>query len=366
MPLAPHPAATGGPPVEWRGLARILAVRLDNLGDVVQTTPALRALAQAAPQARLDLLASPAGASLAGLLPGVDRVLAHRASWQDASATVPDPAAELALVARLRGYDALVAFTSFSQSPWPVAYAASLAGVGVRVGTSREFGGTLLSHWVLPGGDDETVHQVDRMLRQLRAVGVPDAGTRLELRLPNGREPGVAGIPFGAPYVVLAPGASAPARRWPAPGFADVARRLLAAGMAVAVVGTAREAPLVDAVVAGAPGALGLAGRHSVPDLAAAVAGARAVLTNNSGCLHLADALGTPVVALFAGTEHESQYAPRGVPARLFRRPTDCAPCRAFRCPFLRDGLQPCLDVAPREVAGAVLDLASAGRRAAA
>ncbi len=76
--------------------------------------------------------------------------------------------------------------------------------------------------------------------------------------------------------------------------------------------------------------------------------------------MHLADAVGTPVVALFAGTEDESQFAPRSVPARLLRVPTSCAPCRLFACPYTDDdGGQPCLDVAPAVVAAAGRELAA-------
>lgn len=354
---AAHPAVAAGTrrQIPWRSLERVLAVRLDNLGDVVQTTPALRALATHAPQARLDLLVSRAGAALAPLLPWVGEVLTASPSWQDAAGRSPDPAAELALVERLRGYDAVVVFTSFSQSPWPMAYAATLAGVPVRVGGSREFGGSLLSHWVTPAPDDLTAHQVDRMLHLLDAVGVPSAGTRLELRLPTGQRAGAADV-AGA-YVLLAPGASAPARRWAAAGFAAAARRLLASGLAVLVTGTAREHDLVEAVVRGAPGSLASTDLDVV-ELAGAVAGATAVLGNNSGTMHLADALGTPVVAAFAGTETEGQYAPRGVPARLLRVPTPCAPCRAFVCPLHGEGAQACLELDPARVADAVLEVA--------
>ena len=103
----------------WQAVRRVLAVRLDNLGDVVMVTPALRALRAALrPGAHLDLLASPAGAALAPLLADIDEVHAVRAVWQDADGRLPlDPARELALVDRLRGYYSVVIFTSFAQSP---------------------------------------------------------------------------------------------------------------------------------------------------------------------------------------------------------------------------------------------------------
>ena len=141
-----HPAADRGGPVPWARLSAVLVVRPDNLGDVVLATPALRALRAAAPRARIDLLASPVGSTLAPVLPYVDRFVTHSPVWQDAGGDMPvDPARELALVERLAGggYDAMVLLTSFSQSPWPAAYLGYLAGIPVRAGLSREFGATL-------------------------------------------------------------------------------------------------------------------------------------------------------------------------------------------------------------------------------
>lgn len=345
--------------VDWSRTSRVLAVRLDNLGDVVMVTPALRALRAALPAgARLDLLASPAGASLAPLLEDVDEVHMLQAVWQDADGRLPlDPARELAAVERFRGYDAVVVFTSFAQSPWPAAYAAYLAGVPIRVGMSKEFGGSVLTHPLVAPPDEQ--HQSDRALALLAGVGIPDRGRHLTLRVPDDarerarevrREAGLPGT-----YAVLAPGASCPSRRWSTQRFAAAARGL---PMAVAVVGTAQEAELVDGITGPAsPGSsvVGLAGRLDVPALAALLEGARVALTNNSGGMHLADAVGTPVVALFAGTEDESQFAPRSVPARLLRVPTPCAPCRAFSCPYAHE----CLDITPAAVVAAVREVAA-------
>ena len=97
-----------------------------------------------------------------------------------------------------------------------------------------------------------------------------------------------------------------------------------------------------------------LAGAFDVPDLAALLAGAAVAVTNNSGGMHLADAVGTPVVALFAGTEDEGQYRPRSVPSAVLRVPTACSPCRQFRCPFDLE----CLAIAPEDAALAALRVA--------
>lgn len=373
-PLPVHPAASVEA-VDWASVRRLLAVRLDNLGDVVTVTPALRALRDALPPgARLDLVASPAGATLAPLLAGpgagaVDEVVPLRAVWQDASGALSlDPDRELAVIdgIRARSYDAVVIFTSFSQSPWPPASVAYLAGVPVRVGQSREFGGSLLSHWVAP--PDDAVHQVDRALHLVGAVGARSAGDdlRLEVPVPASDEARAAldgaGLAPEGPYALLAPGASCPSRRYPAGRYAAAAAELARDGLPVVVVGSEREAPLVDEIVseAGTAGVVGLAGPVGVPGLAALVDGAAVAVTNNSGGMHLADAVRTPLVALFAGTELESQFAPRSTPTTLFRVPTDCSPCRAFACPYSLE----CLDVPPGDVAAAALELA--GRRAAA
>ena len=359
----PHPGAARGARIDWAAVRRLLVVRADNLGDVLMTGPALRGLRRAAPQARLTLLAAPAGAAAAPLLPEVGDTLVASPSWQQLGGPPADPEADAVLIRRIAAgrYDAAVVLTSFSQSPWPAAYACLLAGVPVRIGMSREFGGALLTSWV-PAVADGT-HQVDRMLAVLDAVGVPAADRRMAVRVPAAAEPAArgalaaAGVPAGVPYAVLLPGASSPSRRWPVDRFAAAAGRLAVAGLVPVVVGTGRERELVAAAAA-APGAYGLVDAVDVPGLAALLAGATVVVTNNSGGMHLSASVGTPVVCAFAGTEEESQYAPREVPAVLLRRPTPCAPCRQLRCPYELE----CLDVTPEEVAAAALDLASPGR----
>jgi ADP-heptose:LPS heptosyltransferase len=347
-----HPAADLGTPPDWSAVRRVLVVRADNLGDVVLTSPAIRALRRAAPRAAIDLLTSPIGAPAAALVPGVSEVLTVSAIWQQAGVP-PRPVDELAeeerlLVTRLRAraYDAMIVFTSHSQSPWVAAHVGMLAGIGVRAVHSAEFSGAVATHWVTP--PPQNGHQVDRCLHLLAALGVPPAGVGLELDIPPLARP----VPH--PCVVLAPGGSCPSKRYPPPRFATVARLLADAGLAVLVTGSPREAELVDEVVAGAahPGVTPL-GDVDVPQLAATIAAADLVVCNNSGCLHLADAAGTPVVCTYAGTEARTEMPPRKAPARLLYRRVSCAPCRQFRCPYHQE----CLDVTPEEVAAEALRL---------
>jgi len=368
-----HPAADRGGPVDWATVRRILVVRADNLGDVVMLTPALRALRRAVPDARIDLLASPAGSAAAPLLPAVSGVITESAVWQriePGAGTGSAPLAELDLVRRVAagGYDAMLVFTSPTQSPWPAAHVGLLAGIPVRAVHSVEFGGAVASHWITPPPDE--THQVDRCLHLLEALGVPPAGRELELALPSTVD--VSNLLEDRRFAVLAPGASAPAKRYPAHRFAAVARLLAEAGLDVLVTGTRREAPLLQSVVNqavvnqtavnqtvvdGPAAGVRVLDGLDVPELAALVARADVVVCNNSACLHLADAFGTPVVVTYAGTERLTDMPPRTAPAALLRNGVPCSPCRLFECPY---ELQ-CLDVDPGDVAGAALRLTGSG-----
>jgi ADP-heptose:LPS heptosyltransferase len=354
---------------------RLLAIRLDNIGDVIMLAPALRALRHALPAARLTLLASPAGSRAAPLLPWIDDVIAWTSVWQDAGGTMPiDPAREATFVdaLRTRRFDAAIVFTSFAQSPYPPAYVCWLAGVPIRVGQSKEFGGSLLSQWVHPPPDGG--HQVERNLFLLETAGFSIPDRRPVIHVPPAARAGATrllasvGVRADAPFVLLAPGATCAARRYAPERFGGVARGLARdAGLPVVAVGSPRDADVAAAVLESAddPRVVSLVGRDTIPELAALVERAALVVANNSAPMHLADALRRPMVILFSGTEDEGQFRPRSAAARLLRRPTPCTPCRAFRCSF---GME-CLDIPPDEVVAEAVALLAArgvGQRAVA
>ncbi|MDI3342042.1 MAG: glycosyltransferase family 9 protein [Sphaerobacter sp.] len=345
----------------WREARNIAALRLDNAGDVIMLGPALRAVKETSPAARITLIASRAGASAAPLLPWVDDVIVWRPVWQDVGGQIPfDPAREQRLIAALaaRRFDAALIFTSFSQTPHVPGYVCYLAGIPLRAGESKEFGGSTLTT-ELRGAPDE-LHQVERNLRLVEHLGFPVRDRRLAVALPAAARAAVprllaaAGLAPGAPFVLLHPGASAQARRVPAELAAGVARLLAEAGWPVLVTGQPREAALVAAVAAGAgPRVRPLVGRTTLPAFAALVERAALVVCGNTLPLHLADALRTPVLALYAGTDADEQWRPRATRFRLLRRPTACHPCYCFDCPIG----QPCLAIPPAEAAAAALDL---------
>lgn len=338
---------------EWLAARNILAVRLDNIGDVIMLGPALRAVKETSPQARLTLLASEGGATAAPLLPWIDDVITWRASWQDVSGHFPfDTGYELQLIQVLaeRRFDAALIFTSFSQTPHVPGYVCYLAGIPLRAGESKEFAGSTLTT-ELHGAPDE-LHQVERNLRLVECLGFVARNRQLMVTIPEKARAAVpalidkAGLDTNAPFILIHPGASAKARRYPIERFAVLARLLIRRGWPVLVIGVEREASLVEEFLLHTPEAHSLVGQTTLAEYAALIERAALVICNDSLPMHLADAMRTPQVVLFSGTDYEEQWRPRSTRSRLLRRPTPCHPCYLFACPI---GL-PCLDIPPEEV----------------
>jgi ADP-heptose:LPS heptosyltransferase len=342
----------------------VLLARQDSAGDVLLAGPAVRAVAAAA--GRVTFLCGPRGREAAELLPGVDEVLSWHAPWMDAEPAPVTRASMDRLVGELarRRVDQAVVLTSFHQSPLPLALLLRMAGVGTVAGISGDYPGSLLDvrHRV-----DETqdVHEVERALGLVATLGYrlpPRDDARLAVRPP--RRPAHAAAPLPRPYLVVHPGASVPARAWAPERAAALVAALRRRGRRVAVTGSAGERDLT-ALVAGPPGAgaevADLGGRLSLEGLAAVLAGAEAVVVGNTGPAHLAAAVGTPVVSLFAPTVPAARWRPWGVPHVLLgRQDAPCAGSRARSCPVPG---HPCLnDVRPEEVLGALEALGTAAQ----
>ncbi len=334
-----------------------LVVRLDSDGDVLLSGPAVRAVAAASD--RLVLLAGPRGAAAARLLPGVDEVLVWHCPWIDAEPRPVDPDDVADLLARLRGLavDRALVLTSFHQSPLPMALLLRLAGVPWVGAASEDYPGSLLDlRHRLP---DSGLHEVERMLSLAAAAGCPlppDDDGRLALRRPL---PDVGALRGDGPYVVVHPGASVPARA-PSPDWsARLVAALAARGHRVLVTGSPSESALT-ARVAGRTGT-DLGGATDLAGLAALLAGARTVVVGNTGPAHLAAAVGTPVVSLFAPVVPAERWRPwRVATALLGDQQADCRETRARHCPVPG---HPCLDGVPVEAAAAAVDALATGPR---
>jgi ADP-heptose:LPS heptosyltransferase len=335
--------------------AHVLLARVDSDGDVILMGPAVRAVAAGA--RRVTLLAGPRGRAAAELLPGVDAVVVRHIPWIDPEPKRVSRERTLALVDELArlGIDEAIVLTSFHQSPLPLALLLRLAGVPRIAAISEDYPGSLLDVRHRDPGD---VHEVERALSLVAAVGYvlpPGDDGRLRLKPIRGgeRSPTEAGH-----YVVVHPGASVSARAWAPEKSAELVDALVERGRRVVVTGGPSEADLT-AFVAG-PARVGvrdLGGRTDFAALTEVIARADAIVVGNTGPAHVAAAVGTPVVSLFAPTVPAVRWRPWRVPHVLLGdQGAACARSRARVCPV--EG-HPCLnDIAVADVVAAVDALA--------
>ncbi|MDO0911003.1 glycosyltransferase family 9 protein [Streptomyces sp. DT2A-34] len=329
---------------------KALVVRLDSFGDVLLAGPAIRAVA--AHCSRVTLLCGPRGEPAARLLPCVDDVMVWEAPWEGFDPPTVQEADVDGLVRRLaaEAFDVALVLTSFHQSPLPTALLLRLAGVG-RIGAdSVDHPGRLLDvrHRRLPGR-----HEAEAALDTAAAMGfLPHPGDDGRLRvLPP---PDTVALTGNGPYVVVHPGASAPARAWSPERCAEAVSLLADAGHRVVVTGGPDERGLTRQVSGGT--AVDLGGRTAPATLAGVLRLADVVVSGNTGPAHLAAAVGTPVVSLFAPVVPAERWAPYGVPSVILgdqRAP--CAGSRARTCPVPG---HPCLEeITGRDVVRAVQKL---------
>lgn len=348
----------------WNEAKNILCVRLDTLGDVLMTTPAIRALKESCACRQITLLTSPAGAEVARLVPEIDAVLVYEAPWLKATPPRPDSRSEYAMAEELRhiGFDAAVIFTVYSQNPLPSAFLGYMADIPLRLAHCRENPYQLLTHWV-PDHEPHKLlrHEVRRQLDLVATVGSQTGDERLSLRIPAGARGRVLrllrdlGLDLKSPWVVVHPGVTAPSRRYPPESYAEVSRRLVTQlGCQVVFTGTRPETGLVAGIQAGmGVPSLSLVGRLNLGELAALIEAAPLLLANNTGPVHIAAAVGTPVVDIYALTN--PQHTPWGVPNRVLFHDVPCKYCYQSVCP---EGHHACLrQITPETVVRAAYEL---------
>lgn len=348
----------------WRSAGTVLCVRLDSIGDVLMTTPALRALKESCPGRRIVFLTSSAGAGIARLVPEIDEILVYEAPWMKATPQRSSNGEDNAIIKKIHasGIDASVVFTVYSQNPLPAAFLCYLAGVPLRLAYCRENPYQLLTDWVTEIEPQQMLrHEVARQIDLVAAVGAVTTDRGLSLRVPPEAMKSVRAllreknIRQERPIVVIHPGATAPSRRYPAESFAELGRYLVRGmGMQVLFTGTEPERALVTGIQAAMDAAsTSLVGCLTLAELAALLSLAALLISNNTGPAHMAAALGTPVVSLYALTN--PQHIPWNVPSRVLYHDVSCKYCYKSVCPHEHND---CLRLlSPREVVSAVSDL---------
>ena len=354
-PIFHHDAARSPAPP-----ARLLVVKLAELGDALLITPALRGLRLGLPTTRIDVLTTGGGAAVLRGMGLADRVIVFDKHHFDRPAQLLRPAniwraLRLGRELRTARYDAVLLFHHLSTRQGALKYAAFCAATGAPRRLGLDNGRGIFLHETAADEGYGAHHEVDYALRVARLL-VPEAerhAPRLdagpedlrvadELLAPSEGRPG--------PRIAIHPGsgAYAPARRWPAARFAAVADRLIAAGAQIVLLGGAEEHDLRRSMLAQMQHAgrvLDLGGRTTLHQLVAVLGSCTLFVGNDGGVMHVAAAAGTPVVAVYGPTDPRAwgpwspepwqpcRSYPNGVevlqsgPHRTLKAAIACSPC---------------------------------------
>jgi ADP-heptose:LPS heptosyltransferase len=290
----------------WMEASRLLCVRLDGVGNMLLTTPAIRAFRDSIDNCRISVLALPPGAAAARLVPEVDEVLEYSSDETNIVSSLAE-----------RDFHAAVIFTLPGQSPVPAARLCSRAGIRLRLAHCRDDAHGLLTDW-LPEPGSRMRHEVRRQLDLAASVGCRTTDVRLAFSVPPGvrRRMRRELTRFGSPLVVVHPGTTAGVRRYPPPSLALAVDLLTEqTGCESLFVGAAEDARLLhmvrDAMRQPSHELSGL----SLAEFGAVVAEADLLVSNESGPAYVAAALGTAVVDVHALAN--PQYTPWQVPSRV-------------------------------------------------
>jgi len=318
--------------------ARILCLRLERIGDLVMTLPALGALRAAAPTASIDLVVGSWNADLARAIDGIDRVETLDADWLSRGADGLSPLELMARMARWRGrhYDLAINFEPDIRTNVAIAAAGAERTAGFRSGG----GGAVLD---LALDYDASAHTADNALALVHAAvgAVRDDVPAAALKIPDSARTEAARLleSLGTRVKIgIHVSAGRLVKQWPEARFREVAERLVQdRGAGIVLTGSPDDRAQVDVVKSALPAdrVVDLTGTADLLVVAAALQQVDLLLTVDTGPMHLAHAVGTPVVAVF-GPSDPRRYAPRGVHDTVVRIDLPCSPCNRIRLPPAR------------------------------
>jgi lipopolysaccharide heptosyltransferase II len=324
----------------------ILIVPYMWIGDFVRCHTVVKLLKARFPSRAVDVLATSLCAPLADYMPEIRQAIVVDLPRKRLSL-----AEHRALAAHLKreGYGTAL----IMPRTWKAALAPFLAGIPERVGWVGEWRFGLVND--LRFGE----RALPRMVDQCAALALPakapppDPWPLPELRVPATEVAGwrerVGLVGNGRPVVALAPGAVGPSKRWPGASYADLARRLISQGNAVWVLGSPAEAPLVRIIQHGAPKVHDLTGTD-LRNAILALAAADVAVSNDSGLLHVAAAIGTPTIGIFGPTS-PWHWAPLNPIAAAVQQTVETLPCQPCHKPTCRVRHHRCMrDISAEQV----------------
>ena len=332
---------------------KILLLRVERIGDLLMAVPAIKALRARAPDAEIHLVVGSWNEKLARLIPGVTRIETLDPAWlaRDTPAATALELIRRATNWRATGFDVAVNFEPDIRTNGLLA----LSGAPRRVGFHSGGGGAFLTN-ALPY--DTTAHTATNALRLVDTMlpGHPGPGADEAILEPAGlqvpdaaRQEVAARLAHAGPVVIgINPSGGRRLKQWVPERFAQVATRLARTHhAAVALFGGPEDRPLAAAVMAAMPEdvrVVDVAGQLDLVGLAALCERLTLLITGDTGPMHLAAAVGTPIVAIF-GPSDPKRYAPLVRRARVVRAELWCSPCNRIRLPptRCRDRLPDCL-----------------------
>jgi lipopolysaccharide heptosyltransferase I len=321
--------------------SRTLIIKPSSMGDVVQALPVLTALREAHPEARISWLVSSACADLLEGHPRLDEVILfdRRLAGAFWNPLAWGEVLRLRRDLRRRAFTAVLDLQGLFRSGLFAWWTGAADRVGFR--EARELAPVFYTDTV--AAPHEALHAVDRYMALARHVGLADPKATDHLPVPPAaraaarRRLASEGLAEGDPFAVVSAHARWETKVWPPERFAEVLHRLWAAkGARGVLVGHGADADALGRAIAQrAAGArpIDLTNRTTLKELVAIAAEARAMVTNDSGPMHVAAAVGTPVVAIF-GPTNPDRTGPHGPGHRVLARRAVCSPCYRRRCPL--------------------------------
>lgn len=295
----------------WADCKNVLCIRADNMGDVLMSSPAIRALHNAL-KCKITLLTSSKGAAVARLISAIDEVIIFDLPWVKTECNLNSPEQFDALLKELKSrcFDGCIIFTVYSQNPMPAIMLAYLAGIPLRLAYCRENPYNLLTDW-FPDPEPLTMikHQVQRDLDLLKKINIKDSERRIRLDLSEkaklrAKEKLATIAELRHPFIILHPGVSEPKREYPLACWAELAQKLIEdTGLTLLLTGSEHEGLTCEIICKHAGRfAVNVCGRFDVEEFAAVIEQAALVVAVNTGTVHLATAMQRPVIVLYAQT----------------------------------------------------------------
>jgi heptosyltransferase-2 len=298
------------------------------------TTPAVRTIRQNYPDAEITLLALPWVADVFSACPHIDHIFTYDKNGVHKGFTGK---LKLASDLRVKRFDATVLL----QNAFEAALITALAGIPVRAGYTTDGRRLLLTHGMKKHPDIGLKHQVHYYQEIVQGLGMKPGPDSLELFLHTHAVASAekrltsAGISENKPIIGLNPGAAyGPAKRWPAAKYGQLAKYLAAeTGGLILVFGTDADQKAAEEIASVAGNCvLDLTGKTSLAEALALIDRCDVFVTNDSGLMHVAAALSTPLVAIFGSTDHIAT-GPYSEQATIIRKPLACSPCMKTHCP---------------------------------